>query len=100
MMVTRENPGTRTITCSIVISLAANPTWTALGLSPGLSGEKLASSRQSHGTVLRHCLLKLQDILYLIQKVAKLNYFAKQQHSNNTATQLTLEGRTVMFFLI
>jgi len=33
------------------------------------------------------------------ERVAKLNHFTKQQHSNNTATQLTLEGRTVMCFI-
>jgi hypothetical protein len=60
-----------------------------LGLNPGFSGERLATNRQSHGTAIRHCLLKLQYILYVIEKVAKLNYLAKQQHSN-TATQLTI----------
>lgn len=77
MMLTRESPDTQSRTSTIVISQAANPTWTALGLNPGLSGEKLANNRQSHGTVLRRCLLKLQYILYVIEKVAKLNYFRK-----------------------
>jgi len=99
MMLTRESPSTRTRTSSIVNSLAANPTWTTLWLNPGLSGKRLANNGQSHGTAIRHCLLKLQYILCVIEKFAKLNYHAKQQHSNNTATQLTLEGRTVMFYL-
>lgn len=81
MMLTRETPSTQTRTYSIVTLLAANPTWTALELNPGLSAERLATNRQSHGTA--------------IEEVAKLSYFAKHQHSNNTATPLNLEGRTV-----
>jgi hypothetical protein len=60
MRLTRETPSTRTRNYFIVTFLAANPTRTALGLNPGLSGERLATNRQIHGPAIRHCSLKLQ----------------------------------------
>jgi hypothetical protein len=47
MILTGENRSTRGKTCPSAIT---NPTWTDLGLNPGLRGEKPATNRLSHGT--------------------------------------------------
>jgi hypothetical protein len=64
MMLTRENPSTRSKTCSIVPLLAAKPIWKALGLNPGLHDERLASNREIRGTAFRHCLITLKHSLH------------------------------------
>jgi hypothetical protein len=52
-----KNQSTRKTTYCSVTSLTVNSTWTALGLNPGLRGERLATNRHSYGTAIRRCLL-------------------------------------------
>jgi hypothetical protein len=46
----REKPTTRRKTCPSATLSTTNPTWTDPGSNPGLSGERPASNRLSHGT--------------------------------------------------
>jgi hypothetical protein len=52
MKLTGENRSTREKTCPSATLSTRNPTWT----DPGLSGERPATNRLSHGTAQDHAL--------------------------------------------
>jgi hypothetical protein len=54
MKLTGENRSTWGKACPSATLSTTNPTWTDLGLNPGLRGERLATNRLSHGTAYRY----------------------------------------------
>jgi hypothetical protein len=67
MKLTGENRSTRRKTCPSATLSTTNPTWIDPGSNPGLSGERPATNRLSHGTV------KL--FLYSGVQVKRFSYF-------------------------
>jgi hypothetical protein len=56
MKLTGENQRTQIKTCpSATLSKAVNPTWTALGVNPGLHGKKPATNCLYHRTAYDYC---------------------------------------------
>jgi hypothetical protein len=70
MKLTGENRSIREKTCPSATLPTTNPTWTDPRSKPGLRGERPATNRLSHGTVLvAVCYVNLQKKLLKLRSI-------------------------------
>jgi len=68
MILTGENRKTRRETCPSATLSTTNPTWTDPGANPGLSGERPATNRLSHGMAklfISHTLIRNNETRHI-----------------------------------